>query len=99
MGQEWSDCWLGISQLKSSQDFLKIIALIDGDTRSSVCDVHAQKLLNISEISAFPFGHKESFLLFDKFFILAEEHSVIYIDHCHDQSGAFSAHKDPSIRV
>ena len=76
---EWSNCWLGIIQLESSQDFLKIIALINGDTSSSTCDVHVQKLLNISEILAFPFSHKESLLFFDKFFVLAEEHSIIYI--------------------
>ena len=37
---------------------------------SSARDAHVQKLLSISEILAFPFSHKESFLLFDKFFIL-----------------------------
>ena len=91
--------FVSVSLLKSSQDFLKVVALINGNTRSSVHDVHAQKLLNISKISAFPFSHKESFLLFDKFFVLAKEHSIIYIDHCHDQSGAFSAHEDPGIQV
>ena len=36
---------------ETSQDLLKIIALINGDTRSSACDVHVQKFLNIFEIS------------------------------------------------
>ena len=98
ISREWSNCCLCISQLKSSQNFLKVVALINGgDTSFSACDVHAQKLLNISEISAFPFSHKESFPLFDKFFVLAKEHSIIYIDHCHNQSGAILAHEDPSI--
>jgi hypothetical protein len=46
---------------------------------------------------AFPFVHKESFFLINKFFILAEEHSVININNSHDQFGAFSAHEDPGI--
>ena len=53
---EWSQCCFCISQLELLQDFVQVVALINGDT-SSACDTHAQKLLNIPKILAFPFSH------------------------------------------
>jgi hypothetical protein len=56
-----------------------------------------QELLDLTQVTAFSFVHKESLLLIDKFFILAKEHGIININNSHDQFGAFSAHEDPGI--
>jgi hypothetical protein len=60
-------------------------------------DTHTQKLLNITQVMAFLFAHKQSLFLINKVFILAEKHGVIDIDNCQDHIGAFSTHVDPGI--
>jgi hypothetical protein len=86
-----------ISHLELFQHLLQVIDLVDSNIKTLSLDSHAQELLDLTQVTAFSFVHEESFFLIDKFFILAEEHSIININNSHNQFGAFLAHEDPGI--